>query len=265
VELSIVVTTYGRSEQIRRLVESCEKYLTQISFEVVVVSSDSPDSEKISWLSKRSSVKLLSVGDRKPGQPRQRSLYFYENLGIQASTGDWIFIINDDSEISEYLQQRFLSQRGDADILVVPAHIDNPALGHRTPIIGSLDNGSGPVPLYLLDFAIFKRSVLDEIGPADEGYDWYGRGADMAISAGLLGKKVVPITDAYLNHFVELEERNPPHFAHDFTYLKNKWGYLLKSSQLKFDTPLPSKVTLMYAKYVWPFVRTVRRKLLPKG
>lgn len=260
-ELSIVVTTYGRAEHISRLVESCERYLTKISFEIVVVSSDSPDSEKISWLAKHSSVKLLCLGDRQPGQPRQQSLYFYENLGIRASLGDWIFITNDDSELADTFQTRFLAQREDADILVVPAHIDNPKLGHRTPIIGSLDTGSGPKPLYLLDFAIFRRTVLEEIGLADEAYDWYGRGADMAISAGLLNKNVVPLTGTYLNHFVAIEERNPPHFAHDLTYLKNKWRYLLKSSQLKFDSPMPSIFILMYAKFFWPLVRAVRKKL----
>ena len=264
-DLSIVVTTYGRIEHIKRLVEGCEKYLSGISFEIVVVASDDQASEKIHWLSTRPKVKLICVGDRKPGQPRQRSLYFYENLGIQASTGEWVFIINDDSEISASLQESFIAQRFDADILVVPAHIDNRSLGHRTPVIGTLDNGQGPEPLYLLDFAMFKRSVLNEIGPADEGFDWYGRGADMAISAALLNKKVVPMTGTYLNHFVELEQRNPPHYAHDFLYLKKKWRGLLKSSRLKFETPLPSIMTLFYAKYIWPAVKFVRTRLQTRG
>lgn len=257
-DLSIVVTTYGRDSSIRRLVESCEKFLNNLVFEIVVVASDDASSEKVKWLSSVPSVNLVCVGDRKAGQPRQESLYFYENIGIQKSTGDWIFIINDDSEISESMEKRFLEQREQADILVVPAHIDNPSLGHRTPIIGSLETASGRHPLYLLDFAIFKRSTLDEIGPADEGFDWYGRGADMSISAALLGKKVMPLAETYLNHYVEAEQRNPPHFAHDFMYLKRKWSHLLKGSQLMFDTPLPSSWTVFYATYIWPIVKRAR-------
>lgn len=259
--LSVVVTTYGREANLVRLIESFQNSCREIELEMVVVSSDSPQSEKILGLERYDFVKVICLGDRGPGQPRKRSLYFYENLGIQEATGDWVLITNDDTWLSGDFEAAFTAQSKSADVLVIPAVIDNPDLGFRVPVIGKLRSESGTAELLLLDFAIFKRSVLREIGPADEGFDWYGRGADMSIRCALLGVKMAPLFGVKLEHSLESENRTPPHYAFDFFYLNQKWSHLEKrggSVYLNLDGPKVSHGMVMYAKYLWPVVRASR-------
>ena len=128
-------------------------------------------------------------------------------------------------------------------------------------MIGELRSESGNAELLLLDFALFKRSVLKEIGPADECFDWYGRGADMSIRCALLGVKMSPLFGVQLEHSLESENRTPPHYAFDFFYLNQKWSHLEKrggSVYLDLDGPKVSHVMVMYAKYLWPVVRSSR-------
>jgi GT2 family glycosyltransferase len=266
-KLSVVVTTYGRAANLVKLIESFRDACRQVDLEIVVVSSDLPQSEKILSLEGYDFVKVLCLGDRQPGQPRMRSLYFYENLGIEAATGDWVLITNDDTWLSGDFEEAFLEQSESADVLVIPAIIDNPTLGFRTPVIGKLKMGSSSSELLLLDFAIFKTSVLKEIGPADEGLDWYGRGVDMSIRCALESKTMSPLVGVKLQHSLEMENRTPPHYAFDFSYLNKKWAPLENDGgdvSLVLYGPKVSPATLLYAKFVWPSVRGFR-KLMRRG
>jgi glycosyltransferase involved in cell wall biosynthesis len=264
-KLSVVVTTYGREANLFRLIESFRDSCREIELEMVVVSSDLPQSEKILGLESYDFVKVICLGDRGAGQPRKRSLYFYENLGIQEATGDWVLITNDDTWLSGDFEKAFIEQSNSADVLVLPAIIDNPALGFRVPVIGTLGSEESTAELLLLDFAIFRSSVLKEIGPADEGLDWYGRGADMSIRCALLGKKMAPLQGVYLQHSLEAENRTPPHYAFDFSYLNQKWSHLERKGSpmvLVLDGGKVSLGTLLYARFLWPFVSALRRFVL---
>lgn len=267
-DLSIVVSSYGRFEYIRNLVKACASNFQNIDYEIVAVTSDPVDSEKNIWLSKQPRVKLVAVGDRLPGRKRQKSLYFYENLGLEAAKGDWILINNDDTTVSEDLAPAFLEQRTSAEILVIPTEIDDPALGRRAPIIGRLVAGKNSTPLYLLDFAFFHKSVFEKIGHADEGLDWYGRGLDMAIRVALHAPeiRVKPLQGGHLIHHLANENRTPPHYAVDFGYLDRKWKREFKGyPHLKleiFEWGKGLRLPKFYLLYIWPILRRVKVRVL---
>lgn len=267
-DLSIVVSSYGRFEYIRNLVFACEQNLKMLDYEIVAVTSDPADSEKNIWLSQQPRVKLIAVADRLPGQKRSRSLYFYENAGLREAKGDWILINNDDTTVSADLGQAFLNERSSADILIIPTEIDDVALGRRAPVVGEIVRVTGSTPLYLMDFAIFHKTVFEKIGYADEGFDWYGRGLDMAIRVGIFAPelRVCPLKQGHLVHHLADENRTPPHYALDFGYLDQKWKRILKNHpdlRLElFDWGKGLRLPKFYLVYLWPLLRKVKQRLL---
>lgn len=269
-DLSIVVSSYGRFEYIRDLVIACAENLQSLDYEIVAVTSDPADSEKNIWLSMQPRVNLIAVADRVPGKKRKRSLYFYENLGLKAAKGDWILINNDDTTVSEDLASAFIEQRNEAEILVIPTEIDDAALGRRAPIIGKIVTQSHDNALYLLDFAFFHKSVFQTIGYADEGLDWYGRGLDMSIRVSLYAPemRVKPLARGHLVHHLASENRTPPHYAVDFGYLDRKWKSVFKEyPQLRlelFDWGKGLRLPKLYLFYIWPILRKAKSGLLGK-
>lgn len=262
-DLSIVVSSYGRFEHVKTLVETCRVSLKAISYEIVAVTSDPVLSPKNKWLALQPNVKLIAVGDRASGAPRQKSLYHYENLGLKAAQGNWILINNDDTTISEDLEVAFLKNRDSADILVIPTEIDDKSLGKRAPIVGTVKKGETSTPVYLLDFAFFKREVFDRIGFADENLDWFGRGLDMSLACVFFAPdlRIKPLASGSLTHNLSEENRKPPHYAIDFRYLDEKWnaiaqtkGYVIEL----FDWGRGLRLPGFYLKVIWPALRDLR-------
>lgn len=80
-KVSIVIPTYGRAEYLKNLVESVRKSTPKENYEIIVVSSDMPDSEKVKWPSEQPDVRVILSNTRSGGR-RTKSLYYYTNLGI---------------------------------------------------------------------------------------------------------------------------------------------------------------------------------------
>jgi hypothetical protein len=235
----------------------------------VVVASDLPDSEKCRWAREQPDLTLKCVGDRAPGQRRKKSLYFYENIGISAATGDWILITNDDTEIMAGVQEGLLRQGGHSDVLVVPAEIDNPSLGKRAPVIGQITKNGQAKDLYLLDFAFIRTDLLIAIGPADESFDWYGAGADRSILISLIdGTRVDVLAIGSLTHHLEIENRTPPHFHPDFEHLRSKWRKYSKEnpgvSITIYGEPKNRLIPLWWFRSIWPLLYWIKRKVTAK-
>ena len=87
--LSFVISTYGRSEEIKRLIISIEKTFPIDFYEIVVVSSDEPSSEKIKWIESRPNTKVILQDIRI--NKRLQSLYYYENIGIKNCSHEYIY------------------------------------------------------------------------------------------------------------------------------------------------------------------------------
>ena len=235
--------------------------------ELVVVSSDKEETEKIAWLREQSDVRLVSVADRDEFNKRQQSLYFYENLGLEAATGQFIFIANDDGYFSSNAGTELVAAiKLGGDIFVAPSYIDSSSHGLVTPEIGKIEfSKHDSSTLFLLDFAFFKREVFDVIGLADERFDWYGRGADMSIRASLARLSVRTLgEDGAFIHQLEEENRNPPHPTQDFRYLKQKWGGLMAAGAPRISMPsieIVPILPLFAARYLWPVFVGIKNKL----
>ncbi len=263
---SVVVSSYKRFEHMKSLLESVRSEFRQGEFELIAVCSDPLNSPKILWLAEQSDVRLIALGDREEGKPRAKSLYVYENLGIEAASGDWILITNDDTVLECGPRDALLSASGDADVIVFPTEIDDSSLGKRAPIIGRVTDGDYESDVPLLDFAAFHRDVFREIGGADENFDWYGRGADMGIRVALSRKfKVATLANGGLKHKLVLEARRPPHPAYDFEYLQIKWrDYQSSNPNVRIDlwgqSPAGGGQTF-YTNRIWPVLNEIRLRL----
>jgi GT2 family glycosyltransferase len=218
-KVSIVSATYLRFDCIRGLVESIRVAFPIGCYETIIVASDPEDSEKMKWLRAQKDVTVYSVDPRQPGQPRRHSLYFYENTGIKAATGDWIFVLNDDMTISPDFYTVLTSIEKDWDVILVKSHVGERGLGLRIPVIGHLIPPDGKQrPLYLYDYTAIRREVYPLIGYLDEGLDWFGKGFDLA------WLRILPYSELSAPHLLSGENRVPPHCGKDFQYATNKWN-----------------------------------------
>ena len=196
-KVSIIIPTYGRSEYLKDLIESIRKTTPQGNYEIIVVSSDLPESEKVKWLSQEKDVKIVLAGTRKAWQVRKNSLAHYMNQGVKNSNYEWIFVVNDDMFFAPDWYQELVNFLADPDnsnvgMIVVSTHIGHVSYGLRIPVIGKTKKGDGNwKDLYLSDFAIVKKSVLEEIGLWDEKINWAGYSTDASMTILLSVKNVM--------------------------------------------------------------------------
>ena len=269
-KLSIVVCTYKRLEPLKRLILSIRREFAEIDYEIVVVASDSYDSQKCIWASRQEDVLLLPLGDRRKGQKRQKSLYYYENLGLDASTGEWILVTNDDTEFEPGSAKSFLEMSQWHDVIVIPAELDDPTLGKRAPVVGEAIVNAEVRPIFLLDFAFIRRSIWDAMGPSDELLDWYGGGGDRGIKVSLMNNvKLGVLAQGGLTHHLEIENRTPPHALPDSDYLVEKWvrySKLEKDISFNFFGAIPKKsLPLFWYKSIWPILERLRKLLFSRA
>ncbi len=266
-DLSIIVTSYKRFDSCRALVGSIRREFSNITYEIVFVTSDPESSEKIQWLRGQRDVVLISNGDRSEGKKRNRSLYFYENQGLSRALGTWISIINDDCEFLPGTADSFSRQSMEADVLIMPSHLDRIEDGLRAPTLGYVRREEIKTPIYLTDFAIFRKSVLTAIGPADESFDWYGRGPDMGVRIALEGIYSVEVLDeGGLAHHILEEGRNPPHPGNDIEHLYRKWDGYNKSQTstaeiVWSERPRYRNSSQAWRQVVWPFFQRIKKAL----
>jgi len=229
-KISIVVPTYGRTGPFIKLVDSIRNSnISKENYEILVVSSDPVDSDKVKWINEQTDVDitLMLEADRK--SVRNRSLYYYENVGIKKAKYDWILVCNDDMWVEPDWYEKFLPHiTTDNKVYLVASHIGTRSLGLRIPTIGTLTINDVEEPLWLYDMTIIHRSVYETINYLDESIAWYGKGADLAIAVGFLtNEKAIPCYDVSINHDIVAEHRGDnistsPN-GDDFTYIRNKW------------------------------------------
>ncbi|MHC4332166.1 MAG: glycosyltransferase family 2 protein [Planctomycetota bacterium] len=225
--VSIVVASYGRFDHIKTLIESARSIFPEGEYEVVAVCSDDPEGEKVQWLRDQPDVTFIQ-GDVR-GTCRQHSLYWYENIGIKASKGEWVFVTNDDTILVPTFYDKLKEIALDYDVILVKGHIGEVGLGARIPSIGTIKRpwDSEPQPLYLYDFSIIRRWVYDYIGYLDEGLDWFGKGFDLAMKVEFLATrqdaKIAHDSEIEVTHTITGECRTPPNHVPDFTYATKKW------------------------------------------
>jgi FkbM family methyltransferase len=228
--VSIVITTYKRDEYIKKLIRSIEETTPDEAYEIVVVSSDPPDSDKVKWLENRPRTRLF-IPDVRTGERKRSSIYYY-NLGISKATMEWVFPLNDDMALKESWYENFVSaisreENGNAGVVIVATHLADPVLGHRVALQGRTKRGDGGwKDLYLTDFNLVKKEVFDAVGGYDESIDWFGSGLDFGLAVSFLTDKDIIVDESIkLDHYLAEEHRQESRGepSAGFLYVKNKW------------------------------------------
>lgn len=101
VKISIIIVNYNVTQLLRNCLLSIEKYLKNISYEVIVIDNESPDS---SW------------GDLIPEFPKVHFIASKTNDGfskannkaIQSAKGEYLLILNPDTEIEGFYMNEIL-------------------------------------------------------------------------------------------------------------------------------------------------------------
>lgn len=238
-KVSIVTATYGRLDHFRKLVESIRAAFPKEAYEIIAVTSDPIHGEKMEWMAAQPDINVIPAGTRMPGQHRSMSLYAFENIGIKAATGDWIFVTNDDTEIDPFFYTVLVPMADKWDVIMVNGHLGDVGLGCRTAVIGDITPPGGPTrPLYLYDFTIIRKTVYERIGYLDEGLDWFGKGFDLAMACETgPNLRICYGSDLKVNHAIAAENRRPPHYARDFMYATNKWRKWCATTGWSFTWP----------------------------
>lgn len=230
-KISIVVSTYKRESYLNQLISSIEKYFPDNSYEVIIVSSDNPNSDKIKNILTHKNVKVITPDFRI--NERLHSLYYYENMGIKECGDNWIFITNDDTKFINNFYDNFLTVKDQYDVILVGGHIGDRGNGIRIPITGSFSKPNCiNNALYLFDFSLIKKEKYKEIGYIDENMDWYGKGADLSLQIEFLtNSRILYNSNLVIDHEIAIENRTSMGYVKDFSYITEKWEKWCKNNQ----------------------------------
>ena len=99
--ISAVIPTFERHELLVAAIESVRRQTLEVAEIVVVVDGERPDPDTLAALDRIDDPRLVVVrGGRRLGNARAR------NLGIDAASGDWIALLDDDDEWSPVKLER---------------------------------------------------------------------------------------------------------------------------------------------------------------
>lgn len=176
---SIVIPTYNHCDDLLKpCIESIFKYSDMSQVEIIVSANGCTDNTRDYVLSLGNNVKLL-WSDEALGYTKAT------NLGIKASTGDYIVLLNNDTELLPQQTNQWLEQ-----------------LAH--PLKDETVGLTGPLQLFdnyansdvLIFFCVMiRRDIFEKIGYLDEIYTpGGGEDIDFTVRANLAGYKSVVLT-----------------------------------------------------------------------
>ncbi len=149
-DVSVVIPTFRRPESLARALQSCQRQLGVLSYEVVVVDN-SPErsaSGLVAEMAVRSAVPIRYEHEPVAGVAAAR------NRGVAAANAPLIAFLDDDEEADEHWLASLVATRAlhDADAVfgAVVARIDGPAPPeadvYRQALTRSFDEASGELP-----------------------------------------------------------------------------------------------------------------------
>lgn len=226
--VSVVVTTYKRLDCIKKLIKSLiDSDFDKENCELVLVSSDDENSEKINWIKSISEIKIKLIIEEKRESHRKKSLAYFENIGIKNSSKDWILVCNDDMWFDKNWYSNFSSSIGESKVYLVATHVGTLREGLRIPSLGSIVKDGVKENMWLYDMSVIHKSIYEKINFLDENIWWYGKGADLCLSVSFLtDEKPILCPEVMINHDLvnELRLENRGSFSVDQNYIKNKWN-----------------------------------------
>jgi Predicted glycosyltransferases len=200
-KLSIIIVNYNVTQLLRNCLASIKKYVTGIDHEVIVMDNASSD---VSWkdlIAEFPEVRFIA-------SPNNGGFAKANNQAIQGAKGDYLLILNPDTEIEGFYMQEvldFADSKADFGCLGVRMH---DAQGNFLPeskrsvpdMFNSFEKlftnfrknnsksyyrndideyGVGEVEVITGAFLLIKRGVYEKIGGLDETYFMYGEDIDL--------------------------------------------------------------------------------------
>ena len=235
--LSVVVVNWNRRELLKSCLESLDRQTAAPPFEAIIVDNGSIDGsiEMLNGMINRLRFPLQIIRNN-------RNLGFCgaNNQGIAAARGEWIALLNNDAEAApDWLEKMYgaVPNRDDygmiaCKILVYEDRRKIDKAGHLIYLDGqNRGRGSGQRDQGQFDrveeilwpdgcAALYRRSMLVQIGAFDEDLFAYGDDAELGMRARVAGWKCLYVPSAVVYHHrgatlglfssrrIELIERN---------------------------------------------------------
>jgi N-acetylglucosaminyl-diphospho-decaprenol L-rhamnosyltransferase len=209
-KVSVVIVHY----QVKNLLKSCilsiQKYFPGIDYEIIVVDNNSPDSEWKNLIDKFPDVNFIALG-------KNFGFSKANNVGVQAAKGEYVYILNPDTEVEgNYFQEildfadhqpKFgalgLRMHNKQGVFLPESKRSVPALINSfEKLFTKLSNNSktyyrndvdefGVAEVEVMTGAnlLIKKSVYEEVGGFDERYFMYGEDIDLCYTILRAGYK----------------------------------------------------------------------------
>ena len=239
-KVSIVICTYNRASYLARTLDSLND-LSYNNFEVIVVNGPSTDE----------SIEILQLYKYKikiRSNP-ERNLSISRNIGIKASSGEIIALIDDDAIPDPNWLDDILSYYTDDSIGGVGGKVYGPGGNHfqftngiidiwgkpetlrQTP--GDYNNPNGTVFNIMMGTnSTFSRKALLEIGGFDEYYEYYHDESDVDVRLIKRGYKILHHPCAYIHHeFAKSHIRKSTYNINWYPIGKNTVYFGIKNSE----------------------------------
>jgi GT2 family glycosyltransferase len=220
IALSVVIVNYNSGEYTSQCLDSIREAQPDVSHEIIVVDNASQD-DSADWLEERyPEVELVR-------SPTNRGIAGGNNLGIHASTGRHVLLLNNDTLVYPGMLERavsFLEENPavagvggnllNADGSFQSSHVDFPSLRQNLLIVtklGFLARRCYPshhpgdevreVDWMSTAFMAFRREALESVGLVDEEFFIYSDETDLQYRLHKAGWKIVYLPELRTVHF----------------------------------------------------------------
>lgn len=232
-ELSIVILNYKNRGLVRQCVKTIELYAPKVSYEILVVDNNSGDGTELMMATHFPAAKFPHVRFIQTGA--NLGYAGGNNVGIRASTGRYLAIMNPDITVRPgALDEMHRFMEANKDVGVAGPKLVHPdgSLDHscyrfpdlsipvyrRTPL-GKTPKGKAALASYLMDdydhattrdvdwllgaVLVVRRAALDKVGLLDDQFFLYFEDTDWCRRFWNAGWRVVYHTGANMVHFHE--------------------------------------------------------------
>ncbi|SKA17030.1 glycosyltransferase family 2 protein [Sediminibacterium ginsengisoli] len=215
-KVSIITVNFNHSHITEELLESISRTNTWPEIEIIVVDNGSKINALPEWEKRYPGVRFIrsEVNTGFAGG---------NNIGIRASTGDYLFLVNNDTEFTEGLIDKLVAtleenpQAGmvspkiryyhEPEILQYAGYTEmnyftarNRCIGQYEPDLGQYDGRTGPTGFAHGAAMMVKREALEKAGPMKENYFLYYEELDWCDSIKRAGYSVWVNLQAVIFH-----------------------------------------------------------------
>lgn len=199
-KLSVIIVHYQVSDLLRNCIASIQKYFQDFEYEIIVVDNNSPDPGWKGLIADFPQVQFIGL---------EKNLGFSKanNIGVKASKGEYVYILNPDTEIEgDYFGEilDFADHQKDIGAIGLRMHnADGEFLPESKRSVPALINSFEKLFTKLRDDSktyyrndvdefdiaevdvmtganlLMKKSVYEEVGGFDERYFMYGEDIDL--------------------------------------------------------------------------------------